>query len=419
VNERIELMAKDRRQQDKPSGKLTRRTVIAGAGGAALAAPALGQKLAGGRLIDLGLPGGPSERPLDPAFPGKGEMIVQRIRPPLLETPMAVFGEGSITPNDRFFVRWNWDFPTEINAANYRVAVGGAVDKAIELTLDEIVNAGKLQEVIAINQCAGNGRGLSEPRVTGTQWGNGAMGCAKWTGVRLKDVLAKAGLAANATRVRFAGLDVPMMEGAPQFIKSVPIDIALRDDVLVAWGMNGEPLPLLHGYPLRIVVPGWFSTYWVKMLATIEVLTGEDDSYYVAKSYRMPARPITPDDKDFPTVSITTMPPRAFITSHADGDVIERGKPITLEGIAMGGDAALAKVDLVGAGLEAACTLSPDEGPYAFRRWSVTLPPVLGDLVSIGARATNIKGAVQPSEFAWNPSGYARNVIERITLRAQ
>jgi DMSO/TMAO reductase YedYZ molybdopterin-dependent catalytic subunit len=370
-------------------------------------------------MIDLGLPGGPSLRPLTPAFPGKGEMIVQRIRPPLLETPMEVFSQGTITPNDRMFVRWNWDMPTSVNAAAHRVAVGGAVKAPVSLTLDDITGAGEHVEVFAINQCAGNGRGLSEPRVTGTQWGNGAMGCAKWTGVRLRDVLVKAGVASGATRVRFAGLDVPMTEGAPQFIKSIPLDIALRDDVLVAWAMNDEALPLLHGYPLRIVVPGWFSTYWVKMLCTIEVLTDEDDSYYVAKSYRIPAAPITPNDKDFPTVSITTMPPRAFITSHADGAAVALGKPLSLEGIAMGGDAALERVDLVGAGWEVPCQLGPDQGPYAFRRWSVTLPAAVRDLANIGVRAANVNGAVQPETLVWNPSGYARNVIERISLVAQ
>lgn len=401
------------------AARFSRRALLAGAGGAAIAAPVLAQQLIREGVIDLGLPGGPSERPLTPAIPGKGEMIVQRIRPPLLETPMSVFGEGTITPNDRFFVRWNWDMPTAVNAAAHRVAVGGAVKRPVSLTLDEVADAGEVVEVVAINQCAGNGRGLSEPRVTGTQWGNGAMGCAKWTGVRLKDVLAKAGVAAGASRVRFAGLDVPLTDGAPQFIKSIPMDIAMRDDVLVAWAMNGEPLPLLHGYPLRIVVPGWFSTYWVKMLSTIEVLTGEDDSYYVAKSYRMPAAPITPEDKDFATVAITAMPPRAFITSHANGGMVARGKPVTLEGIAMGGDAALARVDLVGEGWELPCKLGPDEGPYAFRRWSVTIPQVTGDLAQIGVRAANASGAVQPEALNWNPSGYARNVIERITLRAQ
>ncbi len=399
-------------------GRLTRRALIAGVGTAALAAPALA-KLGGG-MIDLALPGGPSLRPTTPAFPGKGEMIVQRIRPPLLEAPMAAFREGTITPNDRHFVRWNWSMPTEVKAGEHRVAVGGAVTKAVSLTLDEIAGAGEHVSIVAVNQCAGNGRGLSEPRVTGTQWGNGAMACAKWTGVRLKDVLAKAGVAEGAKRVRFAGLDVPLTDGAPQFIKSIPLAEAMRDDVLVAWAMNDEPLPILHGFPLRIVVPGWFSTYWVKMLSTIEVLPGEDESYYVADSYRMPAQPVTPESKDFPTVPITAMPPRSFITSHADGETVALGKPLVLEGIAFGGDAALERIDLVGQGWEIPCTLGPDEhGPYAFRRWSVTLPQVAGDLEEIGVRARNVKGAVQPGSLVWNPSGYARNVIERITLRAQ
>lgn len=395
--------------------RLTRRALIAGAGTAALAGPVLGQK-----LVDLGLPGGPSLRPLDPQFPGKGEMIVQRIRPPLLETPMEVFAKGTITPNDRMFVRWNWPMPTEVKAAEHRVAVGGAVKQAVSLTLEQIAAAGETVATVAVNQCAGNGRGLSEPRVTGTQWGNGAMGCAKWTGVRLRDVLALAGLTGTAKRVRFAGLDVPLTDSAPQFIKSVPLDVAMRDDVLVAWAMNDEPLPILHGFPLRIVVPGWFSTYWVKMLSTIEVLTGEDESHYVAETYRWPTVPVKPGDKDFPTVPITAMPPRSFITSHATGAEVAKGKPLVLEGVAFGGDAALAKVDLVGKGWSIPCELGPDEhGPYAFRRWSVTLPQVSGDLDAVGTRATNVNGIAQPEALVWNPSGYARNVIERITLRAQ
>jgi DMSO/TMAO reductase YedYZ molybdopterin-dependent catalytic subunit len=399
------------------NSQFTRRALIAGAGTAAIAVPAMA-KLSG--MIDLGLPGGPSLRPITPAFPGKGEMIVQRIRPPLLETPMEAFREGVITPNDRHFVRWNWVMPTEVKAGEHRVAVGGAVTKAVSLTLDEIAAAGEQVSVVAVNQCAGNGRGLSEPRITGTQWGNGAMGCAKWTGVRLKDVLAKAGVAEGAKRVRFAGLDVPLTDGAPQFIKSIPMDIAMRNDVLVVWAMNDEPLSILHGFPLRIVVPGWFSTYWVKMLSTIEVLTGGDESYYVAESYRMPAQPITPESKDFATVPIEAMPPRSFITSHADGAVVAKGEPLVLEGFAMGGDTALERVDLVGKGWEIPCTLSPDEhGPYAFRRWSVKLPQVAGDFDGIGVRARNVNGKVQPETLAWNPSGYARNVIERITLRAQ
>ncbi len=390
--------------------EFTRRVIITGA---ALALPAAAQ-----RLIDLRLPGGPSKRPLAPAFPGKDEMIVQRIRAPVLETPMSVFDRGTITPNERFFVRWNWEPPSMIDAAGHRVLVRGAVKRPLTLTLDEIVRAGEHVEVVAINQCAGNGRGFSQPRVTGTQWGNGAMGSARWTGVRLRDVLDKAGVGREAKRIRFAGLDKPPIEGAPQFIKSIPIDVARRDDVLIAWNMNGEALPVLHGYPLRIVVPGWFSTYWVKMLNDIEVLTGEDDSYYVAKTYRMPVEPVLPSDKGFETVPITAMPPRAFITSHADGAVVTRGAPLELRGIAMGGDASVAKVELDGRGLKAVCSLGPDDDKFGFRRWTLQIPEIKGDLIGIGVRATNSTGSSQPDEQAWNPSGYARDVVERISLRA-
>ena len=400
-------------------GRLTRRALIAGAGTTALAAPALA-KLGGG-MIDLALPGGPSLRPTTPDFPGKREMIVQRIRPPLLEAPMEAFREGVITPNDRHFVRWNWAMPTEVKAGEHRVAVGGAVKKAVSLTLDEIAAAGEHVSIVAVNQCAGNGRGLSTPRVTGTQWGNGAMACAKWTGVRLRDVLAKAGgISPRAKRVRFAGLDVPLTDGAPQFIKSLPTQMAQSNDVLVAWAMNDEPLSILHGFPLRIVVPGWFSTYWVKMLSTIEVLEHEDESHYMADTYRWPKVPVTPESKDFPTAPITAMPPRSFITSHADGDTVTKGKPLTLEGLAFGGDKGLAKVELVGNGWSVPCELGPDEhGPYAFRRWSVTLLNVSGNLTGIGAKSTNANGLSQPDALVWNPSGYARNVIERIALVAQ
>lgn len=367
------------------------------------------------RLIDLGLPTGPTERAVAPAFADKRDMIVQRVRPPLLETPMAVFDDGVITPNDRFFVRWSGGImPTSINPAEFRLKLRGAVNVPLQMTLEEVARAGETVEVTAINQCAGNSRGFSDPRVTGAQWGHGAMGNAVWRGVRLRDVLDSAGLSGSAKRVRFAGLDTPMIEGSPQKIKSLPIDIARRDDVIVAWGMNGEMLPLLNGYPLRLIVPGWFATYWIKMLSDIEVLNSDDDdSYFMAKTYRMPAVPVKPGDKDFPTVPISTMVPRSFITSHANGAVIGREAPLALRGIAMGGDCGVARVDVLAGGRSYAATLGPEQGEHGFRRWSVTLPALSGP---VGPRCTNAKGVVQPLEPSWNPSGYARNCVEMINL---
>lgn len=409
---------------------LDRRTLIAGAGAsAALTLPAVAE-----RMADLHLPGGPSARPLAPRFPQKGEMIVQRIRPPLLETPFAVFDQGTITPNDRHFVRWHWsDFLTIVDVTKYRLKLRGAVKTPTELTLDQVLRVGEHVEFVAVNQCAGNSRGFSQPRVPGAQWGHGAMSNARWRGVRLRDLLDKAGIGADAKHVRFAGLDTPSMDGAPQFIKSIPIDVAWRDDTIVAFAMNGEALPLLNGFPLRVVVPGWFSTYWVKMLADIEVLTGEDDSFFMAKSYRMPTVPIKPGDKDFPTVPITTMPPRSFVTSHAEGARVPHDKPFEVRGIAMGGDIGVAKVDLVIAMSDyigpppvvtpsstwsAPVKLEPEEGVFGFRRWSaeVKLPGYFSS-VQLLPRCTNARGVAQPDEQAWNPSGYARNVVGSVMLK--
>lgn len=357
-------------------------------------------------------------------------MIVQRIRPPLLETPFEVFDAmrsgRTITPNDRFFVRWHWgDIPTSIAVASYRLALHGAVKTPVSLSLNEVLRAGAHVEFAAVNQCAGNGRGLFEPRIAGAQWGNGAMGNAVWRGVRLRDLLDRAGVRGDARFVRFKGLDKPLVDGAPHYMKSLPIDVARRDDTIVAFAMNGTAMPLLNGFPLRLVVPGWFSTYWVKMLSDVEVLTTEDDNFWMAKAYRMPTVPVNPGDKDFPTVPVTTMPPRAFVTSHADGatfSAMQAAQGVTLRGIALGGDAGVAKVELAytaGPGPRTvAATLAPVEGNYGFRRWSARIVEFYSDL-KVSVRCTNANGTSQPGVQAWNPSGYARNVVERITLRVK
>ena len=172
---------------------LSRRRFLANAGAASLSfmsLPALAET-----MIRLPLPGGPDDRPRTSDFPEKGSMILQRTRPPLLETPFEVFDQSVFTPNDRFFVRWHWAvIPTEINIDDFRLAVRGHVEKSLSLSLDEILVLPRV-ELVAVNQCSGNSRGYFQPRVPGGQWSNGAMGNAKWTGVRLKDVLDRAGTA--------------------------------------------------------------------------------------------------------------------------------------------------------------------------------------------------------------------------------
>ncbi|PZN93924.1 MAG: oxidase [Alphaproteobacteria bacterium] len=364
--------------------------------------------------VDLGLPGGPSKRRLTDDFPGKRGMILQRNTPALLETPLTAFNDGIITPNDRFFVRWHWPFPTEIDPARFRLRVDGHVARPLDLTLAALKRLPPV-EITAINQCSGNSRGLFAPRIAGAQWAHGAMGNARWTGVRLRDVLDRAGVRAGAVQVRFSGLDAPVMDDAPDFQKSLAVDHARDGEVMIAWAMNGEPLPILNGFPLRLVVPGWFSTYWVKMLDRIEVLDKPDDNYWMAKAYLVPDTPdggIPPGTKDFPKRPISTMVPRAFITSIAEGARLPVA-PTPVGGIAMGGDSGVARVEVSGDGgtTWAAAKLGPDAGKYSFRRFDAVIAPARGP-TTLMARCTNSAGTVQPMTGIWNPGGYLRGQVE-------
>lgn len=401
---------------------LSRRRLLtaAGIGAAGLATvPIWAQS-----LYDLNLPGKPSTRPLTMGFPGKGEMILQRTRPVLLETPMEVFDQGVFTPNDRFFVRWHWaSVPEAVDPSSFRLKVRGAVNREIELTIDQLLKDFERIEYAAINQCSGNSRGLFQPSVSGAEWGNGAMGNAVWTGVRLKDVLDRAGVKPDAVDVRMGGLDGALMPGAPQFLKSLAVDHARDGEVMIAFAMNGEQLPLLNGFPLRLVVPGWFSTYWVKALNDIEVLTAKDDQFWMAKAYQIPKTPfgnIAPGTKEFPKEPINKMVPRSFITNLRSGQSVERGARQAISGIAMGGGTGVAKVEISTDGGRgwAPAMLGKDEGKHSFRRFDaqVTVPGA-GPLVIL-TRCTDSNNVVQPMDPIWNPSGYMQCAVERITLNA-
>ena len=380
---------------------------------AAVSGPALAKG------VDLRLPGGPSERPLTSNFPGKGPMIVQRMTPPLLETPMAVFDGDILTPNDRHYVRWHWPFPTEIDPAAFRLKVGGHVAKPLVLSLGALKRLPQF-EITAVNQCSGNSRGLVTPRVSGAQWAHGAMANARWTGVRLSDVLELAGVKPGAVQVRFSGLDNPPVDGAPDFVKSLALNHADDGEVMIAWAMNGAPLPLVNGFPLRLVVPGWFSTYWVKMLDNIEVLDKPDDNYWMAKAYLVPDNPtanVAPGTKEFAKVPINRMPPRSFITNIDDGAVRAWAAMLPVRGIALGGDTGVRGVEISGDGGVhwATARLGPDAGRYSFRRFDASVPVARTGAVLM-TRATNASGLVQPMVPNWNPGGYARNVVEAVRV---
>ncbi len=397
---------------------LGRRGLI---GGAAALGGILAAAGARADTVTLGLNGGPEQRSLTSAFPQKGSMILQRTRPPLLETPFEVFDQGVFTPNDRFFVRWHWAvIPEQVDLATFRCAVRGHVNQPQSLSMADILALPRV-EMAAVNQCSGNSRGLFQPRIAGGQWENGAMGNAKWIGVRLRDVLDRAGVKPGAVAVRFNGLDEPVVAGAPDFMKSLAIDHARDGEVMLAYQMNGEQLPLLNGFPMRLIVPGWYSTYWVKMVSDIEVLDAPDDSFWMKSAYLIPATPhadVKPGQTGFPTEPINRMVPRSFFTNVTAATKVKPGAPVPLRGIAMGGDCGVAGVDVStdGGSTWQPAVLGRDEGTYSFRQWTMQVAaPASGTLMTL-VRCTNTKQVAQPMEANWNGGGFMRNVIERIVL---
>ncbi|MFN2461745.1 MAG: molybdopterin-dependent oxidoreductase [Candidatus Velthaea sp.] len=397
----------------------SRRGFLAAGAGAAAALSMHGAVI-GAETVTLPLDNG--DRPLA-AFPQKRPLIVLTPRPPQLETPFAVFDDGVFTPNDAFFVRWHLaNIPTSIDAAAHRIYVMGTVGRRLTLSVDDLRRTFPAVEIAAVNQCSGNSRGLFAPRVAGGQWANGAMGNARWKGARLRDILDRAGLQAGTKQIRFAGLDRPTFKETPAFVKALDVEVARNPDVIVAYEMNGAPLPVLNGFPVRLVVPGWYSTYWMKMLARIEAIDRVEDNFWMKTAYRVPDTPdnsVAPSDKGYATVPISRMKVRSFVTSVADGGHWT-GTPQTLRGIAFDGGSGIAKVDysLDGGATWNAAQLGRDYGTYSFRRWTAEVRPQAGQTYTVACRATAVNGATQTNTPTWMPPGYQRNVIETYKVTA-
>lgn len=361
------------------------------------------------------------ERPLV-RYPGKRPLIRLTSRPPQLETPFSVFDDGVLTPNDAFFVRYHLaDIPLEIDPETYRIEVKGKVDRPLSLSLQELKTAFDPIEIVAVNQCSGNSRGFFEPRVGGGQLGHGAMGNARWKGVPLKAVLDRAGVQAGAVQVSFNGLDGPVVPETPDFVKALGIDHARDGEVMLAYAMNGEDLPWLNGFPVRLVVPGHYGTYWVKHLSEIAVLDRPLDSFWMTTAYRIPANDCActePGQAPKTTVPIGRFDVRSFVTNLGEGQKVQAGRTV-LRGIAFDGGYGITDVGVStdGGTSWTAATLGEDLGRYSFRPWTlpVTLPKG-GHRIQV--RAVNRIGQSQPAKPLWNPAGYMRNVVETIRVEA-
>ena len=377
-----------------------------------------------GTASSIPLPFERGERPLV-AFPEKRPLMVMTTRPPQLETPFAIFDENIFTPNDAFFVRWHLaNIPNTVDLQKFRLTIRGRVKHSLSFSLKNLQEQFEPVEIAAVCQCAGNSRGFSDPRVTGGQWGHGAMGNASWKGVRLRDLLEKAGLEKDAKHIRFDGMDQPVADATPDFLKSLSLDDASADHVLVAYAMNGKPLPFLNGFPLRLVVPGWYATYWVKILNDIEVLNHEDHNFWTDLAYRIPDNAcgcLEPGEKAAHKIPISTMKVRSFITNIIDGTTMNAKDQFLVKGIAFdqgyGIDQVLLSID--GGQHWEAAKLGKDYGDFSFRQWETSVVLKSGQSYQLQSLAINRIGESQQLEAKWNPNGYLRNAVETIQVRTQ
>ncbi len=358
------------------------------------------------------------------AYPQKRPLICLTARPPQLETPFSVFNEGAITPNDAFFVRYHLsDIPTSIDPATFRLKVRGKVATVLELSLEELKRLATPIEVVAVNQCSGNSRGHFAPRVNGGQLSHGAMGNARWTGIPLKAVLEKAGVSKDAKQVAFDGLDRAPLAGTPDYVKALDVDHALDGEVMLAWAMNGEDLPMLNGYPLRLVVPGHYGTYWMKHVHDIEVLDSVFSGFWMTPAYRVPVTPgraVEPGTAPKKTEPITRFTIRSFITSVTENTTVPTGRETVVRGIAFDSGQGIREVAFSGDGGRTwrVAELGRDLGRYSFREWRIGFTPPQRGAHTLMARALSRIGESQPLEPLWNPAGYLRNVVEAVKVEA-
>jgi sulfite dehydrogenase (cytochrome) subunit A len=356
------------------------------------------------------------------AIDGKVPLIKRTHRPPNLETPLRYF-RSVITPNRAFFVRYHHAAIARPGAGEWRLTVGGeGAARHASFSLSDLKSRFPAAEVTAVCLCSGNRRGLFQPHVPGIQWGPGAMGNATWRGVRLKDLLDHVGLRKEALEVAFDGADSALLSG-PDFVKSIPVWKALEEHALVAYSMNGEPLPHWHGFPARLVVPGWTATYWVKHLVHIGVLTSPSASFWMKSGYRIPANRFAVTERFVTqeaagTTPITEIIVNSLIVEPGHGTRIARNRSIRVAGIAWDGGAGIARVECSRDGGRSwmAAELGESLGRFSFRPWQFQLTPRELGALELQVRATNPAGLTQPSEPIANPAGYHHNIVQRILL---
>jgi sulfite oxidase len=345
---------------------------------------------------------------------GPLKLIVRSPRPLDLETPVEAF-DTFLTPNDLFFVRSHFGAPA-VSLRTWRLEVRGLVERALSLGLDDLAKM-ETVTVPAVLQCSGNGRSYYSPTIPGTGWGRGAVGNAEWSGVRLADLLKRAGLKLDEGHVHLFGTDAPPSIKTPPYFRSIPLTRALDPGTLVATRMNGEPLPQLHGGPIRLVVPGWGGNHWLKWLQTINVAREEEPGFFQQKGYRIAKVPSPPeaDLKPSDVVPVTTMPVKSLIARPSAGARLGTGR-VEVRGVAWTGNGHVTKVE-VATGPDApwhAATLLNDERYGTWRLWRWSWEGARPGRYQIRVRATDSTGETQPESTPWNRSGYLWNGIDTV-----
>lgn len=352
---------------------------------------------------------------------GKEKLIVRSLRPEDLETPVGLLNTW-ITPNELFYVRHHTNAARidEQAGKGWKVEVGGEVERPMTISLDDLKKMPKATVTVTL-ECAGNGRAFFDPPMPGIQWEKGAVGTARFTGARLADVLKKVGVKAAGKYVAVNGAEKPVGT-QPKFIRNVPMAKALNPDTILAYEMNGEPIPVLHGFPLRLVVPGWEGAYSVKWLTTIQVIDKEHEGFFVKTAYRYPNKPVAPGAAVPPEnmVPLTGLAVKSFINAPAEGANFKPGV-VKVTGFAWAGESFITKVDVSmdNGSTWVPAKLGKERERYAWQsfehEFSITSP---GSYLLM-ARATDDKGKVQPVAPQWNPSGYLWNVIDKVRINVE
>jgi sulfite dehydrogenase len=399
---------------------MRRRDMIAEAGAALLASPAVAAE---STHIPAGLPDGTRQIARFVNLPDKRRMLRLVDRPPNYAAPVNVFTDV-VTPNDRFFVRYHLaGVPSAADMDGWSLSIiGDAIERPIRLKMSDLLDMPS-NEVLAVCQCAGNRRGFVDPHVPGVQWPDGGMGSAVWRGPVLRDVLKGAGVKTEALEVWFGGADKPVMDGTPPFRKSLPMDKALDPDTIVAIAMNNAPLPLLNGYPARLVAPGWVGTYWMKHLTTIEVSAAPLRNFWMQTAYRLPAG-MFPVQHPFQsqvtetTDPVTELVVNSLIADPLEGNEVDRSG-FTISGVAWDRGTGINRVEV---SLDAGhnwqdALLDRPLGRYSYRRFILQTGLMRPGAYQLVSRATSNAGERQAERLKVNPGGYHNNVPRPITVR--